>query len=232
MATSVVQDGRAWPPGAIGSSASDSEAGVKSLPPPESVWARFEFETGKGNEGTKILMVVWDPNVLGLEQTGDANQRAGGEISWEGKTDMLSLRDTEDGEAIRALFWIPRYVPVPADVTVTSPAKGKSLTVKPLPAIYEGLANDLGGRGVLHTIFGKQMICRLQAEMQEEARKNAEGVALAIVANEMQRLAEHFGLSDPQHGPGTTSLIPQSPRSPVAAETCDISRRLGQSNYR
>lgn len=46
--------------------------------------ARFEFEAGRGNEGTKILMVEWEDEEEGGEaRTGDW------EISWEGKSTVL-----------------------------------------------------------------------------------------------------------------------------------------------
>lgn len=48
--------------------------------------ARFEFEFGKGNEGTKILMVEWDDD--------DEETSADWEVSWEGKTTNLSAKDS------------------------------------------------------------------------------------------------------------------------------------------
>ncbi|KAK0618611.1 hypothetical protein B0T17DRAFT_592332 [Bombardia bombarda] len=81
--------------------------------------SRFEFETDKGNEGTKILMVEWDTSVGGVvagqirhggtglgEGEGERNSSTSSstsstssstdwEVSWEGKATVLPIRDAD-----------------------------------------------------------------------------------------------------------------------------------------
>src|SRR5437764_6103768 len=72
-----------------------------------SALARFEFESGKGNEGTKILMVEWE------EATSDEERKPGsgglgGEwhVQWEGKNTVLQVKDKEDRHH-RLYFLLP-----------------------------------------------------------------------------------------------------------------------------
>ena len=71
--------------------------------------ARFEFESGKGNEGTKILMVEWS-------DSDDSNAPAnmgGWEVSWEGKTTVLSAKDGAEGKLHRIYFLLAPEASIP-----------------------------------------------------------------------------------------------------------------------
>lgn len=88
--------------------------------------SRFEFETGKGNEGTKILMVEWDASAhkQGDKTTAQAGDEKDGdwEVSWEGKTKVLAIRDLDQdvGSSIhRVYFLLPPGAPIPALVSIT-----------------------------------------------------------------------------------------------------------------
>ncbi len=49
--------------------------------------ARFEFEPGRGNDGTKILMVEWE------DDEGTRAVHGGWNVSWEGKSTVLPAAD-------------------------------------------------------------------------------------------------------------------------------------------
>lgn len=111
--------------------------------------SRFEFETGtKGNEGTKILMVEWDPVAAAAataaaqkEKKEGAQQEEEGkkttesemttkeanlddwEVKWEGKEALLVLpiRDTDTpASTCRMYFLLPPKAPIPTLVTISS----------------------------------------------------------------------------------------------------------------
>ncbi|KAK2054842.1 hypothetical protein LY76DRAFT_618977 [Colletotrichum caudatum] len=185
--------------------------------------ARFEFETGKGNEGTKILMVEWDPfaapSVLSLTT---ATSKAW-EVSWEGKTNYLPASDKVTGINKRVYFLLPPGATLPPVVTISHP-DGTTLTTKPLPAIFPpGLAignPDVGLRGILHTIWARKRLSGLQEEVEIEMKTNVEGVGLEMVLQERQWIARHFGVALKtdlvQNATMIKSRTPQSPGSPKA----------------
>jgi hypothetical protein len=91
--------------------------------------ARFEFESGKGNEGTKILMVEWsDPD--GSNNMGDW------EVSWEGKTTVLSARDGAEGKLHRLYFLLAPGANIPRIVKLSQAGSGEKIQTNPLPAIF------------------------------------------------------------------------------------------------
>lgn len=104
--------------------------------------ARFEFEPGRGNEGTKILMVEWED-----ERQSDADW----EIRWEGKTTTLSGRDGIEGKLRRLYFLLPPGVTVPRSVTLAQD-DGVEMKTNPLPAIFPpqlgASARTAGKKGV------------------------------------------------------------------------------------
>ncbi|KAK2047048.1 hypothetical protein LZ31DRAFT_564029 [Colletotrichum somersetense] len=193
--------------------------------------ARFEFETGKGNEGTKILMVEWDPlaapSVLSL---ASATSKAW-EVSWEGKTSFLPASDKVIATNKRVYFLLPPGATVPPVVTISHP-DGTTLTTKPLPAIFPpGLAvgnPDVGLRGILHTIWARKRLSGLQEEVEIEMKTNVEGVGLEMVLQERQWIARHFGVALKtdlgQNATMITSRTPPSPGSPKAP----LAGRLGE----
>lgn len=219
---------------------------VETPTSPSSAFAlsRFEFEAGKGNEGTKILMVEWDISAGGGEpdSTGDR----GWEVSWEGKTTVFPIRDTdtevdEDGTKNRRVYFLlPPGVPVPALVSitqsVTSPDRGgPPLRTKPMPAIFPAElvsghdASGKGKRGVLHTIWAKKRLRELQTEIDREMRDNVESVGLEMALQEQQWIVDQFGLGQVAGAPAPTRLhIPQGPTPGPASPRSPIGGKLGE----
>ncbi|KUJ20240.1 uncharacterized protein LY89DRAFT_559457, partial [Mollisia scopiformis] len=176
-----------------------------------SALARFEFESGRGNEGTKILMVEWsDDDADGPANMGDW------EVSWEGKTTVLSAKDGAEGKLHRIYFLLAPSAPVPRIVKL-SQTGGKSMQTNPLPALFPpelGIsATTQGRKGVLHTVWAKKRLSVLQREIELEM-KNGEGVGLEMAMQEKEWIEENFGVgqrsvSDLQH-----ATSPTSPKSP------------------
>ncbi|KAB5580138.1 hypothetical protein GE09DRAFT_1279121 [Coniochaeta sp. 2T2.1] len=218
-----------------------------------SALSRFEFEAGKGNEGTKVLMVEWDTSVGGGDGCGEW------EVSWEGKTTVLPIRDQETdtesnlgngtGASRRVFFLLPPHAPVPSLVSITqlagkdTPASGPTIRTKPMPAIFpaelvangdhHGTSNTTRNkRGVLHTIWAKKRLRELQAEIDAEARDNVESVGLEMARQEQQWIVDVFGLAEGEVGgaPQPTRIhIPQGPApgQGPASPRSPIGGRLG-----
>ncbi|KAI0136263.1 hypothetical protein BJ170DRAFT_4846 [Xylariales sp. AK1849] len=220
-----------------GSSASTGPVDSPATPLSQNALARFEFETGKGNEGTKILLAEWDPTVEGGDSasTQQAQEQGGWEVSWEGKRTMVSLSEREDNATQRVYFLIPSDVTVPPMIKISQPSTGRTLSTKAMPAIFApalGLdtKKDAGKRGVLHTIWAKKRLSQIQEEIRREMQSNAEGVALEMVVQERQWIIEHFGLEDPNIADRPAKSIippaPQSPRSPIGGRLGEKLRGL------
>lgn len=130
-------------------------------PSSPNAWARFEFETGCGNEGTKVLVVEWDPTVneRGFKSTTHGAQDVEGwEVLWEGKIsrERNEVKETEGESTYRVLILIEDEAQVPPVVTISHTSTGRRLVARPMPAIYTpALGVDVtraaGRRGVLHT---------------------------------------------------------------------------------
>src|ERR1700712_5362478 len=79
--------------------------------------ARFEFEPGKSNDGTKILMLEWEDDARTQEITGSWT------VSWEGKSHVLPAEerggDTKADQTHRLFFLLPPGVSIPTTVTLT-----------------------------------------------------------------------------------------------------------------
>ncbi|KAI5919511.1 hypothetical protein F4810DRAFT_500986 [Camillea tinctor] len=213
------------------------EAGVVDSPvSPTSpnALARFEFEMGRGNEGSKILMVEWDPSSSNGSGEATAEDLNGWVVSWEGKETTFSLNDKNDEGGAkptkRVYFLIPSNAPVPPTVTISHPPTGRTLITKAMPAIFApGLGvstHDAGKRGVLHTIWAKKRLAELQEEIRKELLNNSEGIGLEMAIQEREWIIDHFGLVDPHGPPAAGAAVasaerpappptPQSPRSPV-----------------
>jgi hypothetical protein len=211
--------------------------------------SRFEFEAGKGNDGTKILMVEWDTSagVAAVPGGGDTKTQSDGngdwEVSWEGKKTVLSIRDAEtdtdgDGRASRRVYFLlPPGAPVPPTVSISQ--KGAAggtrpvLRTKPMPAIFPkeltGGQETAGKRGVLHTIWAKKRVAELQAEIATEMKANGESVGLEMAMQERQWIVDHFGLPPVDGVPQPTRLhIPQQPAQNPASPRSPIGGRLGE----
>ncbi|KAI1076734.1 hypothetical protein F5B20DRAFT_583904 [Whalleya microplaca] len=187
--------------------------------------ARFEFEAGRGNEGSKILMVEWNPSPIdsGSEPTPEELlDQDGWVVTWEGKKTSSSVSEKDDDTArLRVYFLLPSDVTIPPVVTISHTPTGRTLITKSMPAIFApGLGistQDAGKRGVLHTIWAKKRVAQLQEEIRKELLNNSEGVALEMAVQERQWLIDHFGLVDPHAAerPAQPPPTPQSPRSPI-----------------
>ncbi len=176
-----------------------------------SALARFEFESGRGNEGTKILMVEWSDEEEGPANTGDW------EVSWEGKTTVLSAKDGAEGKLHRLYSLLAPGATVPPIVKLSQKG-GKTMQTNPLPAIFPpelGIsATTQGRKGVLHTVWAKKRLSTLQKEIEIEMQ-NGEGVGLEMALQEKQWIEENFGVGakvvpDLQF----TASPPTSPKSP------------------
>ncbi|KAI1386932.1 uncharacterized protein F4822DRAFT_329659 [Hypoxylon trugodes] len=201
--------------------------------------ARFEFETGRGHEGSKILMVEWDPS-LGP----NSNSSEDWLVSWDGKgtTFPVSEKVVEDEvqqqRRQRVYFLLPSNATVPPAVTIEYKGIGASrtLTARSMPAIFApGLGvgtRDAGRRGVLHTIWARLRAQQLQDEIRAELADNSESVGLEMAVQERLWIIDHFGLDDlrpPDAGPDASSPSAQSAptqRSPVAGRLGEKLRGL------
>lgn len=179
--------------------------------------ARFEFEAGRGNDGSKILMVEWDPAPLGED---------GWAVSWEGKATTFPVSeklavDEDEGEVAgrnqrrqRIYFLLPSSATIPPMVTISHAGSGSgsglgsgsgvhgatTLAAKSMPAIFApGLgigSREAGRRGVLHTKWARLRAAQLQDEIRAELRDNSESVALEMAVQERLWIIEHFGLEE------------------------------------
>lgn len=196
--------------------------------------ARFEFEAGKGNDGTKILMIEWDDDDLGR-----SSNIPGGSwhVSWEGKKTVLPADERTSENTRRFYFLLPPHATIPPVVTLSyeppatssasstpAPAqKTKTLQLNPLPAIFPpelgATGRSAGKKGVLHTIWAKKRLQVLDKEIREECTTNAEGVALHMALQEKEWIESNFGVgSNPEAQTQTVhdSQYPMGPATPVS----------------
>ncbi|RDW71969.1 hypothetical protein BP5796_08003 [Coleophoma crateriformis] len=173
-------------------------------------FARYEIESGRGNAGTKILMIEWGDE-------DDSDVQGDWEVSWEGKSTVLSAKDVAEDKLHRLYFLLPPASNVPRIVTL-SQAGGRTMQTNPLPAIFPtelGItARAAGRKGVLHTIWAKKRLQVLGQEIDAEMKTNGEGVGLEMALQEKQWIEDHFGVGsksvvDPQLSPS-----PGSPKTP------------------
>lgn len=127
-------------------------------PSSPNAWARFEFETGCGNEGTKVLVVEWDPTADGQGSESARPNLDGWRVTWEGKIsrDKNEVKEVEGRTTFRVLILIEDEAQVPSVVTISQASSGHRLIARPMPAIYTpalgaDVAKAAGKRGVLHT---------------------------------------------------------------------------------
>lgn len=202
-------------------------------------FARFEFEAGKGNEGTKILMVEWEDDDFSPSPQGSWH------VSWEGKTSVLPADEQTSERTRRFYFLLPPGVTVPPVVNLSYvPQPNSASTIKqpdsvninPLPAIFPpelgATARTAGKKGVLHTIWAKKRLQALDKEIREESLINVEGVALQMAIQEKEWIESNFGVLGPlsaidvsstaSPGPSSASLPPLTPLTPTTGS------RLGE----
>jgi hypothetical protein len=201
-------------------------------------FARFEFEAGKGNEGTKILMVEWEDDDFSPSPQGSWH------VSWEGKTSVLPADEQTSEKTRRFYFLLPPGVTVPPVVNLSYvPQPNSASTIKqpdsininPLPAIFPpelgATARTAGKKGVLHTIWAKKRLQALEKEIRAESLVNVEGIALQMAIHEKEWIEANFGVSVPLSAidvssdspiTSSSSLPPLTPLSPTAGS------RLGE----
>ncbi|GJC91793.1 hypothetical protein CH63R_01126 [Colletotrichum higginsianum IMI 349063] len=186
--------------------------------------ARFEFEADKGNEGTKILMVEWDPSAsptaFSPSSVSLVSSSKAWKVSWEGKANYLPASDNVIGTNKRVYFLLPPGAAIPPIVTIAHP-DGTVLITKPLPAIFPpGLvagSSDVGARGILHTIWAKKRLSELEEEIEVEMKANAESVGLEMALQERQWIVAHFGVAPKNDArENTTAGASQTLRNPVS----------------
>ncbi|KAL7628247.1 hypothetical protein AAE478_002446 [Parahypoxylon ruwenzoriense] len=211
--------------------------------------ARFEFEAGRGNDGSKILMVEWDPTPSGED---------GWVVTWEGKATTFPVAEKVEPEdevgkmkggdeeekqrqRQRIYFLLPSDATVPPAVTITHAGSGRVLMARSMPAIFApGLGvgtRDAGRRGVLHTVWARLRAAQLQDEIRRELRDNSESVGLEMAVQERLWIIDHFGLddllaeanaaADADHRIAAAAAHPQPPTSPQSPRS-PIGGRLGE----
>lgn len=184
--------------------------------------ARFEFEPGRGREGTKVLMVEWDED----DTTRDLPDEW--ELSWEGKKTVLPAREQtsagdDDVPVKRLYFLLGPGVSMPTTVRLQ---KGAIVwKTNPLPAIFSpelgATARREGKKGILHTIWAKKRLQVLQSEIEKESKRNVEGVGLEMCTAEVEWIEKNFGVLARAASDATNS-----PRSPGSRPLTDKLRAL------
>lgn len=148
--------------------------------------ARFEFEAGKGNEGTKVLMVEW------RDDEGDSNWL----VSWDGKRTVLPAKDKAGDKLMRIYFLLAPDANIPRIVYISRVGvNSQKMQTNPLPAIFPpelGITTQVQ-KGVLHTIWAKKRLSALQDEIALEM-KNGEGVGLEMALREKKWIEDNFGV--------------------------------------
>ncbi|KAK5936680.1 hypothetical protein PMZ80_011051 [Knufia obscura] len=193
--------------------------------------ARFEFEPGRGNDGTKIMMVEWQDDNKTRHKSGSW------QVSWPGKKTTFAADDNPSDSTNRLYFLLPPGETVPPSIRITyqppkdgEPPKSSNLqtyessprpssrdgdrdsdtlhmTVHPLPAIFTpelgANAKASGKKGVLHTIWAKRRLQVLAREIRSETEFNLEGIALEMAMAEKQWIEQNFGIIPSQPKPQT-----------------------------
>jgi hypothetical protein len=188
-----------------------------------SALARFEFEPGKSNDGTKVLMVEWED----YSETRDAEGLW--QVSWSGKTTVLPADERTAENIRRFYFLLPPGTKIPPHVKLTYQPCSKSasvnkrpqhLTINPLPAIFPPelgvTARTSGRKGVLHTIWAKKRLQALDKEIRQERQYNLEGIALEMAVSEKEWIETNFGIA-PKVPALDMSSIPRYPAGPLSA---------------
>lgn len=181
--------------------------------------ARFEFEPGKGNEGTKIMMVEWQDEDKARVKTGTWH------VSWSGKRTVFSADDDPSDNIRRVYFLLPPGATVPPHVVLAyhSPADPSHpespplrMTVNPLPAIFTpelgATAKAAGKKGVLHTVWAKKRLQVLEKEIRLEQERNLEGIALEMALSERHWIETNFGVASKPPALDLSNI----PKSPAA----------------
>ncbi|PLB37892.1 uncharacterized protein BDW47DRAFT_125882 [Aspergillus candidus] len=215
------------------SPASDPQIPTPQPPPPLtniSALARFEFEAGKANDGTKVLMIEWEDQ--------DHRPSSGSwHVTWEGKQAVLPADEQANDHTRRLYFLLPPHVTIPPVVSLAYAPRDQldgpdpPLLLNPLPAIFPpelgATGSSAGRKGVLHTIWAKKRLRVLDQEIQQECESNVEGVALHMALQEKDWIETNFGVSN-QHShlskakdaaSTANPAYPMGPTTPVSPTT-------------
>lgn len=202
--------------------------------------ARFEFEAGRANDGTKILMVEWEDDDLTRSTT-----EGSWHISWTGKDSVVPADERPSDSLRRCYFLLPPNTTIPPVVTLsyelhskdqepndavapsTTSKPQESLQLNPLPAIFPpelgATGRAAGKKGVLHTIWAKKRLRVLENEIEQESR-NVEGIALLMAIQEKEWIELNFGVgaravdsvASSHDSETSSSVYPATPVSPVS----------------
>ncbi|QKX53590.1 uncharacterized protein TRUGW13939_00669 [Talaromyces rugulosus] len=208
--------------------ASESSLSIAAL-------ARFEFEAGKGNEGTKILMVEWEDDDISSSQSGSWH------VSWHEKTTVLPADEQTSDSTRRFYFLLPPGTTVPPVISLTytqhpnsaaTVKQPQSIQINPLPAIFPpelgATARTAGKKGVLHTIWAKKRLQALEREIKDESLENVEGVALQMAIQEKEWIETNYGvsvstpaqsISSPSQATPSSSFQVSTPVSPTGGRS-------------
>lgn len=85
--------------------------------------ARFEFEPGKGNDGTKIMMVEWQDDQTERHKIGSW------QVSWAGKKTTFAADDNPSDSTNRLYFLLPPGETIPPNITITYQPPHQELSV-------------------------------------------------------------------------------------------------------
>ena len=181
-------------------------------------FARFEFEFGRGNDGTKILMVEFEDDDISRDPSGTW------QVSWSGKTTVLPADERTSENNRRLYFLLPPGVTIPPKVVLSySPPQNslatqpQRLTLNPLPAIFApnlgATARTSGKKGVLHTIWAKKRLQVLEKEIKREEQFNLEGIALDLAKSEKEWIEDNFGVTAQRRPTLDFGSLPKYPSS-------------------
>ncbi|KAJ0415506.1 hypothetical protein BJY00DRAFT_257757 [Aspergillus carlsbadensis] len=200
--------------------------------------ARFEFEAGKGNDGTKILMIEWEDD----DRSRSSFPRGGSwNVEWEGKKAVLPADEKTSNNTRRLYFLLPPHVMIPPGVTLTYNPPASSTTasdkpnpiqLNPLPAIFPpelgADGRSAGKKGVLHTIWAKKRLQVLEKEIHEESLNNVEGIALHMALQEKEWIEDNFGLGPDAHKHSIQNQDPNYPMGPATPVSPTAGGKLGE----
>ncbi|KAL2822069.1 hypothetical protein BJX63DRAFT_181962 [Aspergillus granulosus] len=200
--------------------------------------ARFEFEAGKGNDGTKILMIEWEDD----DRSRSSFPRGGSwNVEWEGKKAVLPADEKTSSNTRRLYFLLPPHVTIPPGVTLTynppalsttSSDKPSPIQLNPLPAIFPpelgADGRSAGKKGVLHTIWAKKRLQVLEKEIHEESLNNVEGIAFHMALQEKEWIEANFGLGPDAHKQSMQNQDPNYPMGPATPVSPTTGGKLGE----
>ncbi|KAL4922351.1 hypothetical protein BDW62DRAFT_52062 [Aspergillus aurantiobrunneus] len=200
--------------------------------------ARFEFEAGKGNDGTKILMVEWEDDDWSRSSFPPGGSWS---VEWEGKKAVLPADEKTGNNTRRLYFLLPPNVTIPPAISLsynppasssTSTEKPNPIQLNPLPAIFPpelgADGRSAGKKGVLHTIWAKKRVQVLEKEIHDESLNNVEGIAFHMALQEKEWIEANFGLGPDAHKQSVQNQNPNYPMGPATPVSPSTGGKLGE----